>query len=404
MAADILQRRSKSRLLRVGTLLFFIWAFLDVLLVRRRLVLRETAQRSGLKLQKHKIFIASTHWNNEVILRSHWNDAVVELVKHFGVENVYISVYESGSWDNSKGALRELDQKLSDLGAQKTIVLDPETHAEEIAKTPAATGWILTPRNKTELRRIPFLANLRNRSLQPLFDLERNGQTFDQILFLNDVVFKLEDVLMLQDTNDGHYAAACALDFAHAPKYYDTFALRDDEGEVPLMQTWPYFRARSSRHAMKKGLPVPVKSCWNGMVFMDASPFYQDVKPLRFRGIQDSLAISHLEGSECCLIHADNPLTSERGLWLNPNVRVGYNPEAYAAVHKDDSWLSASEIVYGLWKNRLKRWFTTSWFTQWVVQRRLASWLSKSRDNSEPGTYCLINEMQVLVWNGWAHL
>src|SRR4051794_24727528 len=50
-------------------------------------------------------------------------------------------------------------------------------------------------RNKTELRRIPFLANLRNRSLQPFFDLEKNGQTFDQILFLNDVVFTLEDVL-----------------------------------------------------------------------------------------------------------------------------------------------------------------------------------------------------------------
>ena len=170
------------------------------------------------------------------------------------------------------------------------------------------------------------------------------------------------------------------------------------------MQKWPYFRARASRLAMKSSSPVPVKSCWNGMVFMDAAPFYNTSHPLHFRGIQDSLALSHLEASECCLIHADNPLTSEKGLWLNPNVRVGYNEEAYSSIHHEPSWLSLSEITYGLWENRLRRWLSTAWLRNRAVRRRLSAWLRESEQNTEPGMHCLINEMQVLVPNGWAHV
>src|ERR1700712_3371764 len=61
-----------------------------------------------------RIFIAALHWNNEPILRSHWNNAVVEMAKAFGPDNVFVSIYESGSWDNSKGALRELDRRLDE--------------------------------------------------------------------------------------------------------------------------------------------------------------------------------------------------------------------------------------------------------------------------------------------------
>ncbi len=141
------------------------------------------------KPRSEKIFIASTHWNNEVILRSHWNAAVLKLANHLGPENIYVSIYESGSWDDSKGALRLLDRELEVMGVQKTIVLDDATHVDDLAKPPASTGWIDTPRGKKELRRIPYLARLRNLSLKPLADLALNGVTFDKVLFLNDVVF-----------------------------------------------------------------------------------------------------------------------------------------------------------------------------------------------------------------------
>lgn len=136
-----------------------------------------------------RVFIASTHWNNEAILRSHWNAAILELVKDIGSKNVYVSIQEGGSYDNTKDALRDLDAELDNLGVQHSIVLDDTTHADEISKPPAETGWINTPRGTKELRRIPYLAAIRNLSLKPLEELAAKGILFDQILFLNDVVF-----------------------------------------------------------------------------------------------------------------------------------------------------------------------------------------------------------------------
>lgn len=135
---------------------------------------------------------------------------------------------------------------------------------------------------------------------------------------------------------------------------------------------------------------------------MPADPFVSPTK-LRFRGISDSLALQHLEGSECCLIHADNPLSHTLGVYINPRVRVGYNPPAYEATHSPSSWVTATEIFIGLWKNRLKRWTRIS-FEGWVVQSRVAEWQKQDMSNNEPGVFCLINEMQVLVENGWAHV
>lgn len=72
--------------------------------------------------------------------------------------------------------------------------------------------------------------------------------------------------MLLMDTNGGKYAAACSLDFAKPPNYYDTFALRDSEGQSHAMQTWPYLKSYASRSAIIHNKDaVPVKSCWNGM-------------------------------------------------------------------------------------------------------------------------------------------
>lgn len=145
-------------------------------------------------------------------------------------------------------------------------------------------------------------------------------------------------------TRDGNYAAACVVDFSNPPLFYDTFALRDISGEKPITQTWPFFLAAESRNTMKSSSPVPVKSCWNGIVVFQAGPFYKNPS-LRFRGIPDSLALHHLEGSDCCLIHADNSLSLTRGVWLNPNVRVSYNSKADNVVNsKGGRWPSKREI------------------------------------------------------------
>lgn len=73
-------------------------------------------------------------------------------------------------------------------------------------------------------------------------------------------------MLKLLGTNGGDYAAACSLDFSKPSQYYDTFALRDTNGQAHAMPTWPYFKGSVSRNALVNHLDaVPVASCWNGI-------------------------------------------------------------------------------------------------------------------------------------------
>lgn len=374
-----------------------------------------------------RIFIASIHWNNAAILNAHWSAALLELVTQLGPQNVYVSIYESGSWDDTKDALRRLDAELEKLGVARTVTLDTTTHAEHIANaplpdSPPSPGWITTTstttsssgkqekKKKNELRRIPYLAGLRNRSLSPLLNDITSTPKFDKLLFLNDVTFTPSLISLLLSTRDGDYAAACSLDFSHPPHYYDTFALRDFTFLPTTSSTFPYFGNRESRRAMLRGEPVPVRSCWNGVVVFDAAPFYAEGGGLGFRGVEDGLAERHVEGSECCLVHVDNPLSGTRGVWVNPRVRVGYSVEAGEEV-RGERWLGGvGGVVGGVWRERLGRlaggW--KGWRDQRKVRGRVEGWkregIALGEERREEGVGCLIDEMQVLRENGWAHV
>lgn len=184
------RRTTRSRILRATFLVLAALSLIDLF----SLLSARDGQKVNAKpipdVRNQKIFIASIHWNNARILRSNWNRAVLDLLEYFGVHNIHISIYESGSWDESKDALRALDNDLEDLGVKRTITLEETTHTDELRK-PITAGWIETPRGKKELRRIPYLSKLRNLSLQPLNELAGGGIKFDKVLFLNDVVFKV---------------------------------------------------------------------------------------------------------------------------------------------------------------------------------------------------------------------
>jgi hypothetical protein len=136
---------------------------------------------------------------------------------------------------------------------------------------------------------------------------------------------------------------------------------------------------------------------------MPANPFLAN-PPLRFRGIPDSLAKLHLEGSECCLIHADNPLSVKKGVYLNPLVRVGYNGAAYDAVHPIANWLHAWRILRGIWTNRVRRLGDTSWLKGENIRKQVDRWKGLDAGNRENGHICIINEMQILHRYGWVHV
>jgi len=145
------------------------------------------------------------------------------------------------------------------------------------------------------------------------------------------------------------------------------------------------------------------------MVVFDSAPFYDD--GLRFRGTEDSLAKEHLEGSECCFIHSDNGMREEKGVWLNPNVRVAYKPDVYEVVGwGKGGWPGRWEMLKGTWTGRWVQWVggIGRWSEDRVTGRRVEKWIREGRaigeEREEVGRECLINEMQVLFENGWKHV
>jgi hypothetical protein len=103
----------------VAACLFFLYD--SYMLLNHHPVRHELATSSNSKHER--VFIASIHWNNEKILRSHWNKAVVDLVTFLGPQNVFVAALENISWDNSKSALKELDDQLAMYEEHRSIIL-----------------------------------------------------------------------------------------------------------------------------------------------------------------------------------------------------------------------------------------------------------------------------------------
>lgn len=410
-------RGQRRPALAVLLLLFLLDAL--VLLHRRRPTSRAIPKPAGHD-DNTTVFIASVHRNTAKILPA-WTAAALALVDYLGPERVYFSALESGSQDDTKERLTALKEQLDARRVPNTISLGmtvwdqlDEMWARPDPAGPRQPGWIWNEEDGLyDLRRITYLARERNKALEPMRELERRGVSFDRLLWINDVVFSVEDFVTLLRTRSGDYAAACAMDFKYSSTYYDTFALRDRQGHKTVSNYWPWFLSPSSRDAALRSEPMRVESCWNGMVVFDAAPFY-GAQPLGFRAIPDSLADLHLEASECCLIHADNPLANkpDKGVWLNPNVRVGYSMSTYRAVQgiQGATFPGPVTTVVGAWANRWLRWRATlqQRLETATVLKRVRQWREATPHGeplrSEPGISCLINEKQIMWMNGWRHL
>lgn len=205
------------------------------------------------------------------------------------------------------------------------------------------------------MKRIAFLAEVRNRALRPL---KASGTVvYDRLLYINDVMFNPIDAIHLlfstnvDDTGRAQYGAVCAVDFINAFKFYDRFATRDFEGYAMGIPFYPWFTdagdAVSRRDVLEQKDAVRVRACWGGMTAFEAKWFgetdsgslissapasnptaFLHVSPLRFRYEEDPF----WDASECCLIHADltylrhgRNRTIDSGIFTNPYVRVAYD-------------------------------------------------------------------------------
>ena len=142
------------------------------------------------------IYIASTLWNSGKILEEQWIPSLLQLIDDLKAAKIriFVSIYENGSWDSTKAVLQQLRQTLESSDVQYVINIDDTSHEQTIAQNDSSSGWLNTAYGK-EMRRIPYLASVRNKALEPLSTLTRSGTKFDRILYINDVVFSVGSYL-----------------------------------------------------------------------------------------------------------------------------------------------------------------------------------------------------------------
>lgn len=148
------------------------------------------------------VYIASTQWNSGTLLQDHWIPSLLRVVKELKAAgiSVFVSIYENGSWDDTKSVLQQLRQTFKDLDVQHEIVIDNTSHEQIIANAKSQNvsdpGWLRTAYGR-EMRRISYLAGVRNEALKPLARLNEDGVRFDRMLYINDVIFSVGLIFVL---------------------------------------------------------------------------------------------------------------------------------------------------------------------------------------------------------------
>jgi Cryptococcal mannosyltransferase 1 len=316
--------------------------------LRRRAISLSEAGRAN--PGKEKVFIAASIFDRDGDLaRGAWGKDVLSLVDLLGSSNVFLSIYENGAGPVAKAALKELEAKAT---CDYTIVFEDEMDPDAVPK-------IELPDGTKRVKRIAYLAEVRNRALRPLTSSKTK---FDKLLYLNDVMFDpVEAAQLLFATNAGsgkaEYRAACSLDFVNPFKFYDTFASRDLEGFSMGLPIYPWFSSAGSAQSRKDVFDqkdaVRVRSCWGGMVAFDAKFFQsapEEFEDLNVAGSMNGTAFQGFrfraendlfwDAAECCLIHADiqKPDKNDTGIYMNPYIRVAYDATTL-------SWLGLSRRV-----------------------------------------------------------
>ena len=245
-------------------------------------------------------YISAIIYNIEPIIKD-WIDEMKSLIDYLGPENVIVSIYENG--DSTDKTRKYLDFFESYLINHKVVNVINLEKVEE----------------KEGVDRIRFLARLRNRSLDLLYRISDLDFSNTKIIFLNDIIYRFEDIIKLLATNNGDYDSVCAMDYYES--FYDTWASIGLDGKQ-FRRYFPYFYNKEQQDAYINGEPIRTFSCWNGVTVINAKAF-EDRDKLFFRNGKK------IRQSECTLLHADMYFMGYRKVLVNTQIAVAYTYEYY---------------------------------------------------------------------------
>lgn len=260
-----------------------------------------------------RVFIALNLHQNRPIM-DNLARVLEKFVARLGPESVVLSIFESRSDDGTTEAVLQLEEAMRRLGA-RTAVKTSASGGNELVEG----GWV--HHDPSSGYRIDFMAKMRNAALDPLYVMRRQGESFDKVLFINDILVCEGDLWRLLSLKAD---MACAYDFGFHI-FYDSWVYDGQFPENCIPQhNWKY------PHGCKVERPVQVKSCWGGMAAIDAGVFYAGV---RFRpGVLASP--DDCRASECTMITRDMWHLGFRTILADPTVQVAYEYEkGYHLMH-----------------------------------------------------------------------
>lgn len=243
---------------------------------------------------EQKYYICANLFNNENILED-WIAQMKHLISYIGASNVYVSIIENGdSTDLTAEYLDNFTDYLNEIAVPNKIV---------------TTNEII----KKGKERIVFLALLRNKALEYLYEIPDLNWNSTTIIFFNDIIYNYQDIINLISTNNGDYDAVCGMDYYES--FYDTWVSIGLDGEQ-FRHYYPFFINKAMQDAFINGETMRTFSCWNGVIAIKAKPF--ENKAIEFRH-----GIKRRE-SECTLMNADLYSNGYGKVLVNPNLIVTY--------------------------------------------------------------------------------
>lgn len=259
-------------------------------------------------------FIAMLCHNNEAILPNILGELLklVFIVRssHGNFDNVYVSIYESGSEDRTPEILLNFQKDLLNLRVPHTLLI----------------GGSVKHHLKS---RIEFLANLRNLALEPLLT---SPKKWDHLLYVNDIITCASSLAMLLASRIDQTAdMACAMDYTVNENddvvFYDIWVGIDMDGQH-FSGGEPHIHERNGANAMSNLRPFQVFSCWGGAVSVSASVIQSD--GIRFR----TGGPLECPSSECEIFCRDLWSIGRGRIITNPNVITSYDMNSFQRVYK----------------------------------------------------------------------
>jgi len=266
--------------------------------------------RRDLTASDHKYFFAINLYNSFDVIPDLFA-TLFRVAAILGYHNVFVSIYENGSTDQTKALLRIFDALTRSVGMRVMI------------RTSMRTRGAFS-------HRIEYLAEVRNSAFVPLHELrDTEGEFFDSIIFMNDILPCVDDLLeLIWQSRRNNAGITCAADYMYhddlqSPVFYDNWVARDINGTA--LENAPFekvFHHQESALRWQQHLPIQVQSCWNGIAVLDPAPFYSPPH-VRFRMAR--ITEQECSASECSLICNDYWEAGYGRIMMVPRVKLAYD-------------------------------------------------------------------------------